>query len=54
LQLSNGQFSIKNGGVGSDQIASAVKSSWLSTSDVQSEISTFAAALAEAINPTTT
>ncbi len=54
LQLSNGQFSIKNGGVGSDQIASAVKSSWLSTSDVQSEISDFAAALAEAINPSST
>ena len=51
LQLSNGQFSIKNGGVGSDQIASAVKSTWLSTSDVQSEIGAFAAALAEAINP---
>lgn len=64
LQLSNGQFSIKNtgvdtaqlkdGAVTSDKIASAVKNSWLSTSDVQSEISDFASALAEAINPTTT
>ena len=51
LQLISGQFSIKNGGVGSDQIASAVKNSWLSTSDVTSEISAFASALAEAINP---
>ena len=51
LHLSSGQFSIKNGGVGSDQIASAVKSSWLSTNDVASEISAFASALAEAINP---
>ena len=51
LQLSSGQFSIKNGGVGSDQIASAVKSSWLSTSDVASEIGAFATALANAINP---
>ena len=64
LQVSNNQFSIKNSGVDttqlkdgavtSDKIASAVKNSWLSTSDVQSEISAFASALAEAINPTTT
>ena len=51
LQMTNNQFSIKNGGVGSDQIASAVKSSWLSTSDVQTEIGLFATALANAINP---
>lgn len=61
LQLSGNTFSIKNGGVDtaqlkggavtSDKIASAVKNTWLSTSDVQSEISAFASALAEAINP---
>ena len=61
LQLSNTTFSIKNSGVDttqlkdgavtSDKIASAVKNSWLTTSDVESEISAFASALAEAINP---
>lgn len=64
LQLSNGQFSIKsagvnttqlkNGAVTSDKIATAVKNSWLSSSDVQSEISAFASALAAAINPPST
>lgn len=42
---------LKDGAVTADKIASAVKNSWLTTSDVQSEISDFAAALAEAINP---
>lgn len=61
LELNNTTFKIKNSGVDttqikdgavtSDKIASAVKSSWLSSSDVQSEISAFASALAEAINP---
>jgi len=46
-----GVFSIKNGGVGLNQIAQAVKDSWLTNSDVQSEITSFANALANAINP---
>jgi len=61
LQVSNNQFSIKNAGVDttqikdgavtSDKIATAVKNTWLSTSDVETEIGAFASALAEAINP---
>lgn len=47
----NGVFSIKNGGVGLNQIATSVKNSWLTTNDVQTEISSFATALANAINP---
>ena len=46
-----GVFSVKNGGIGLTQIASSVKNSWLTVSDVQSEITSFANALAEAINP---
>ena len=56
-----GVFSIKNSGVDtaqlkdgavtSDKIATAVKNTWLTTSDVQSEISAVASALAAAINP---
>ena len=42
---------LKNGAVTSDKIASSVKNGWLTASDVQSEINAFAAALAEAINP---
>ena len=42
---------LKDGAVTSDKIASAVKNGWLSSSDVQSEISSFASALASAINP---
>lgn len=61
LTLTNGVYSIKTAGVDTaqikdgavtaDKIASAVKSSWLTTSDVQSEISAFCDELAEAINP---
>lgn len=42
---------LKNGAVTSDKIATAVKNTWLTSSDVQSEISAFASALAAAINP---
>lgn len=42
---------LKNGAVTSDKIATSVKNTWLSTADVRSEISAFAQALAEAINP---
>ena len=61
LQMSNNQFSIKTSGVDTtqikdsavtaDKIASAVKSSWLTSSDVAGEIGSFASALADAINP---
>jgi len=61
LQLSNGVYSIKNGGVDTAQIkdgavtlnkiANTVKSDWITREDVQIEISSFANALAEAINP---
>lgn len=61
LTLTNGVYAIKSGGVDtaqlkngavtSDKIASDVKDTWLDSSDVQSEISAFASALAEAINP---
>ena len=42
---------LKNGAVTADKIASAVKNSWLTTNDVENEISAFATALANAINP---
>ena len=42
---------LKNGAVTSDKIASAVKNSWLSETDVENKISAFATALANAINP---
>lgn len=42
---------IKNGAVTSDKIATSFKNSLVTTSDVQSEISDFATALAAAINP---
>lgn len=42
---------LKNGAVTSDKIASAVKNTWLTQTDVQNEISAFATALANAINP---
>ncbi len=51
LQLSNNTFSIKAGGVGSNQIADSVKNTWLNIGDVQTEIGNFATALANAINP---
>ena len=61
LVLSNGVYAVKTGGIDtaqlkdaavtSDKIATAVKNSWLTDSDVQSEISAFASALANAINP---
>lgn len=62
LQLSSSNvFSIKNNGVNTTQIkdgavtagkiATAVKNTWLTTTDVENEISAFASALANAINP---
>lgn len=52
LELSAGNvFSIKDGGVGSDQIASSVKNSWLTTSDIDTEVEAYLDALAAAINP---
>ena len=51
LQLNNGTFSIKSGGVGANQIAATVKNSWLTSTDIEEEVSAFASALANAINP---
>ena len=62
LNTSTNTFSIKNAGVDttqlkneavtSDKIASAVKSTWLTTSNVDTEIEAYLDALAEDLNPT--
>lgn len=61
IVLTNGVYAVKDGGINTtqlangavtaDKIATAVKNTWLDSSDVQSEISAFATALANAINP---
>lgn len=62
LNTSTNTFSIKNSGVDtaqlkneavtSDKIASAVKNTWLTTSNVDTEIEAYLDALAEELNPT--
>ena len=50
LQLSNGVFSIKDNGITSNQIATSLSNTWLTTGDVDSEIEDYIDALTTALS----